>query len=58
VTRRPLVLQHHGQTAAAAADRSVAVVETALRARNAARIVAVTHRSGPAADMLEKVFGD
>jgi len=56
VTLRPLVLQHHGQAAAAAADRSVAVVEAALHARNAAHVVAGTHRSGGAFGMLEKVF--
>ncbi len=57
VTLRPLVLQHHGEAAAAAADRSVTVVQTALRARNAAHVVAVTHDSAPAFSMLEKVFG-
>jgi hypothetical protein len=56
LTLRPRVLQHHGEAAAAAADRSVAVVEAALRAHDAARIVAVTHRSGGAFGLLEKVF--
>ncbi|MDB5095145.1 MAG: hypothetical protein JWO85_3246 [Candidatus Eremiobacteraeota bacterium] len=58
VTLRPIVLQHHGQTAAAAADRSVAVIETALHARNAARVVAGARDSGLAASLLEKVFHD
>jgi hypothetical protein len=56
VTLRPLVLQHHGQAAAAAADRSVAVVEAALHARDAAHVVAGTHGSGTAFGLLEKVF--
>jgi hypothetical protein len=57
VTLRPMVLQHHGQTAAAAADHSVAVMETALHARNRARVVAEVHGSDGAVTLLEKVFG-
>jgi hypothetical protein len=58
VTLRPIVLQHHGQTAAAAADRCVAVIETAVHARNTARVIAEAHGSGVAATLLEKVFSD
>jgi hypothetical protein len=57
LTLRPRVLQRHGQTAAAAADRSVAAMETAIHARNAGRVVAGVHRSDGAATLLEKVFG-
>jgi hypothetical protein len=56
VTLRPLVLQHHGQAVAAAADESVAIVKTALRARNAERVVTGTHKSNATFGLLEKVF--
>ncbi len=58
VTLRPRVLEHHGQAAAAATDRAVAALKTALRAQSATRVAAGAHGTGIAVDLLEKVFGD